>query len=185
MIYAKFRTSFTLTMVWITPYILTFFSGSNNSESFLYVYFFHALRDATALSSSSCWICLSLDEDVHGKILGDVLLKMGGNGGILTELWEVSVELGDKLTVFGISSRFRAAPKYLQFVDELCCLEEPAFWKKSIPQFSSNVRNFKLRDKHVNTFFCRPPTYTKPHKTWSCQAVLNAVLKTQSPTVTV
>jgi hypothetical protein len=90
---------------------------------------------------------------------------MGGNGEILTELWEVSVELGDELTVFGISSRFRAAPKGLQFVDELRCSEVPAFWKKIIPQFSSNVKHFKLRDKHVNIFFCRPPTHTKPHKT--------------------
>jgi hypothetical protein len=50
------------------------------------------LRNATALSSNACWICLSLDEDVHGKILcetGDilaVLLKMGGTGEIIAEL---------------------------------------------------------------------------------------------------
>jgi hypothetical protein len=94
-----------------------------------------------------------------------VLLKMGGNGEILAELWEVLVEPGDELTVFGVSCRSRDAPKDLQFVDELCCLEVPAFWKKSIPQLGSNVKHFKLRDKHINTFFCRPPKCTKPHKT--------------------
>jgi hypothetical protein len=70
---------------------------------------------------------------------------MGGTGEILAELREVLVELGDELTVFGISCRSKDAPKDLQFVDELCSLEVPAFWKKNIPQFSSNVKHFKLR----------------------------------------
>ena len=93
------------------------------------------LRNATALSSSACWICLSLDEDVHDKILGGtgdilaVLLKMGGTGEIIAELREVSVKLGDVplLTVFGVSCRSRDTPEDLQIVDELCCLEVPAF----------------------------------------------------------
>ena len=182
MIYVKFWTSFTLTMVWITPYILTFFSGSNNSEIFLYVYFLHVLCNVIALSSNACRICSSLGEDVLGKTLGAVwlkmggtgdiravLLKMGGTGEIIAELWEVSVETGDELTLFGVSCRSRDAPKYLQHADELCCLEVPAFWKKSIPQFSSNVMHFKLIEKHINIYLCRSPTHTKAHKTWSCQ----------------
>ena len=167
------------------------------------------LRNATALSSNACWICLSLDEDVHGKILGGtgdilavlfkmggtgdilavllkmggtgdilavlfkmgetgdilaVLLKMDGTGEIIAELWEVSVELGDVplLTVFGVSRRSRDTPKDLQIVDEPCCLEVLAFWKKSIPQFSSNVKHFRLREKHINTSFLQT---THSHKT--------------------
>jgi hypothetical protein len=79
-----------------------------------------------------------------GDILA-VLLKMGGAGEILAELWRVSVELGDEtlLTVFGVSSRSRHTLKDLQFVDEPCCLEVPAFWKKSIPQFVTNVKQIK------------------------------------------
>jgi hypothetical protein len=65
---------------------------------------------------------------------------MGGTGDILAELWEVSVDFGDELTVFGVSCRSRDAPNDLQFLDELCWIEVPAFWKKSIPQFSSNVK---------------------------------------------
>jgi len=97
-----------------------------------------------------------------------VLLKMGGTGEILAELWEVSVEIGNELTVFGVSCRSRDAPKDLQPADELCCLEVPAFWKKSIPQFSSNVKHFKLIEKHINIFFCRPPTHTNNLKLSSC-----------------
>ena len=165
-------------MVWITPYILTFFLGSNNSEIFLYVYFFHVLCNVIALSSNACWICSSLHEDVLGKTTDDVWLKMGETGDILAELWEVSVQSGDELTLFGVSFRSRDAAKDLQLADELCCLEVPAFWKKSIPQFSSNVKHFKLIEKYINIFFCRPPTHIKTHKTSSCQTVLNAVLKT-------
>jgi hypothetical protein len=73
-----------------------------------------------------------------------VLLKMRGTGEIPAELREVPVELGDEplLTVFDVPCRFRDTPKDLQFVDESCSLEVPAFWKKSIPQFSSNVKHF-------------------------------------------
>jgi len=84
---------------------------------------------------------------------------MGGTGEIPAELWEVSVEPGDELTVFGASYRSRDTHKDLHFVDELCSLEVPAFWKKSIPQISSNVKHSKLREKHINTFFCRPPFF--------------------------
>lgn len=167
-------------MVWITPYILIFFSGSTKSEIFLYIYLCRVLRNATALSSIACWICLFLDEDVHGKILG-------GTGEIIVELWEVWVELGDVLllTVFGVSCCSRDTPKDLQIVDEPCCFEVPAFWKKSILQFSSNVKHFKLREEHINTSFLQT---THPHKTtqtWSCKALLNAILKTQFPAVIV
>jgi hypothetical protein len=87
-----------------------------------------------------------MDEDVHGKTLGDVLLKVGGTCEILAELWEASVELADELTVFGASCLSRVTPEVSQIVDEPCCLEVPAVWKKSIPQFSSYVRHFKLRE---------------------------------------
>jgi hypothetical protein len=87
---------------------------------------------------------------------------MGGTGEILAELWEVSVELADELTVFGVSRFSRGTPKDLQIDDEPCCLEVPAFWKKSIPQFSSNVKHFKLREEHINTSFLET---TQPHKT--------------------
>jgi len=75
-----------------------------------------------------------LDDDVHGKILG-------GTGEIIAELWEVSMEIGDVplLNVCGVSCRSKDTPEDLQIVDEPCCLEVPAFWKKSIPQFSSNI----------------------------------------------
>ena len=157
-------------MASVTPYILTFVSGSTKSEIFLYAYLFRVLRNATALSSSACRICLSLDEDVHGKILsgtGDilaVLFKMGGTGEITAELWEVSVQLGDVplLTVFAVSCRSKDTPEDSQFVDEPCCLEVPAFWKKSITQFSSNVKHFKFREKHINTSFLQT---THTHKT--------------------
>jgi len=86
---------------------------------------------------------------------------MGGTCEIIAELWEVSVELAVELTVFGVLCLSRDTPKDLQIVDEPCCLEVPAFWKKSIPQFSSNVRHFKLRNEHMNTSFQET---TQPHK---------------------
>ena len=153
----QFRISFTFTMLWITPYILTFFSGSTKSEIFLYVYFFRVLCNDIALSFNPCWICLSLDDDVHGK-------RIGGTGEIIVELWEVSMELGDVplLTVCGVSYHSRDTPEDLQIVDEPCCLEVPAFWKKSIPQFSSNIKHCKLREEHINTSFLQT---TPTHKT--------------------
>jgi hypothetical protein len=89
---------------------------------------FCVLRNATALPSNACWISLSPDMDVHGKIIGRtgdilaVLLKMAGTGGIISELWQVSVELGDVplLTVFGVSCHSRDTPKGLQILDEPC-----------------------------------------------------------------
>jgi hypothetical protein len=74
------------------------------------------------------------------------------------------VELGDVhlMTVFGVSCRSRDTPKDLQIVDDSCCLEVPAAnWKKSIPQFSSNVKHFKLREEHINTSFLQA---SHPHK---------------------
>jgi len=62
------------------------------------------LRNTTALSSNACWVCLSLDEDLHGKILGGtgdillVLLKMGGTGDILAVLLKMG-GTGDILAV--------------------------------------------------------------------------------------
>jgi hypothetical protein len=133
--------------------MLTFFSGSNNSESFLYVYFLHALRNAPTLSSRACGICLSLDVDAHGKIPGDVRLKMGGTGEIPAELWEVSEEPGDELTVFGASYCSRDTHKDLHFVDELCSLEVPAFWKKSIHTIKFKRKAFQIkREAHKYLF---------------------------------
>lgn len=52
---------------------------------------------------------------------------MGGTGEILADLWEVSVELANELTVFGVSCCSKDTPKILKPVDEPCCLEVPAF----------------------------------------------------------
>jgi hypothetical protein len=89
---------------------------------------------------------------------------MGGTDEIIAELWKVLVKLGDVplLTVFGVSRRSRDTSKDLQIVDEPCCLEVPAFWKKSISQFRSNVEHFKLREEHINTSFLQ---ITHSHKT--------------------
>jgi hypothetical protein len=101
---------------------------------------------------------------MYTKIVGDVLLKMGGTDEILAELREVSVELADvpMLTVFGVSCHSRDTPEDLEIVDELCCLEVPVFWKKSIPQFSSNIKHCKLREEHINNSFLQK---THRHKT--------------------
>ena len=59
---------------------------------------------------------------------------MGGTGEILFDLWKVSMELADELTVFGVSSCSKDTPKNLKTVDEPCCLEVPAFVIRSFLQ---------------------------------------------------
>ena len=59
---------------------------------------------------------------MHGKILGDVRLKMGG-----TDVWAISVELADEQTVCGVSCCSKDKPKDLKTVDKSCCLVVPAF----------------------------------------------------------
>jgi hypothetical protein len=70
---------------------------------------------------------------------------MLGTGESLAELNEVSGRLGDELlttvwgvgsllNVHGVSCLSRDTPKELYFVDECCCSEMVAFWKKRNPQ---------------------------------------------------
>jgi hypothetical protein len=85
---------------------------------------------------------------------------MDGTGKILAALWEVSLELADTPTVFGVSCCSRDTSEDSQTVDEPCCLEVPAFWKKSIPQFSSNFQIRRGAHKH---FFSGDHPTTQTH----------------------
>lgn len=108
-------------MLEITPYTLTFRSGSTNSEIFLYVYFICVLCKAIAFLPMELWVCWTLNveklEETGDEVLwtgehvrkgreGDKILvevlqftsdlsEMHESGDILPELHGVSRRLGD------------------------------------------------------------------------------------------
>ena len=88
---------------------------------------------------------------------------MDGTGEILAALHEVSVEPADKSTVFGVSCCSRDTSKDSQTVDEPCCLEVPAFWKKSIPTIQFKCKVFQIKKgAHKHLFSGDHPT-TQTH----------------------
>jgi hypothetical protein len=86
------------------------------------------------------------------------------------------VELADKLTGFGVSSCSRDTLKGLQIFDGSCCLEMPAFWKKSVPhttiQFKCKAFQIK-RGAHKYLF-------SGDHPTTQTHTKLEAVKKTKT-----
>lgn len=77
-------------MVEITPYILTFCSGSINSEIFLYVYIIFVVCKRTLFSPTGLWVCRTLNEEKFEET-ADMVLPTGEYVG---ERWE-----GDKTLV--------------------------------------------------------------------------------------